>query len=553
MTSTHEKIRLGLMLDSFIQPRWIHKIIQDIQTSAIAQVVLVVKNSGQVPQKKYRVQRYWENRTQLLYAAYARFDEMKTRLDPDAFANVDLEPLLLGCPVLEVAPLATRHIDRLADEDVDKIMEYDLDVALRFGFRILKGRVLNIARHGVWSYHHGDASVNRGGPAGFWEVMEEEPVTGAMLQILTEELDNGKVLYKSWSPTSDRFSVKANRNHFYWKASTFVMRKLRELAETNNVRVEGNSHYYPYSDRLYKTPTNAEMLSLLTRLIRKYAVSKYQQLSYLNQWSLAYRFKSGPNDANDAFYKYRFLIPPKDRFWADPCPWKFDDQYFVFIEEYVYSEGKGYISVLELGREGIVSGPDKVLEKDYHLSYPFIFEWQNSVYMVPETAANGTVQLYRCQEFPLKWELEKVLLEGVLARDATLMEIDGRWWMFVNVGEGDFPSDWDELYLYHAETPLGPWKHHKRNPVRTDVRGSRPAGRPFYHNGDLYRPAQDSSKFYGYAITLNKVIKITPEEYLETEVHKIVPRWDKRVIGTHTINRAEDLTVIDCLMRRRRI
>ena len=553
MTLTSDKIRVGLLIDSFVQPRWIHKIVHDIQASGIAKVVIVVKNGGQSPPKRFRFQRYWSNRAQLLYAAYSRFDEIKTRLEADAFENIDLEPLLSDCPVLDVEPVSTKHTDRLIDEDVDRILAYDLDVALRFGFRILKGRVLDIARHGVWSYHHGDSSVNRGGPAGFWEVMKGEFVTGSMLQILTEELDNGRVIYKSWSPTSDRFSVKANRNHYYWKSSTFVMRKLRELAETKEVEFEKNSHYYPYSERLYKTPTNSEMLGLLTRLAGKYAISKYRQLSYLNQWSLAYRFKSGPNDANDVFYRYRFLIPPKDRFWADPLPWKFGDQYFVFIEEYIYADGKGHISVIELDRDGIRSGPHKVLEKDYHLSYPFIFEWQDSLYMIPETAANDTVELYRCVSFPLKWELEEVLLDKLQARDATLMQIDNLWWMFASVGEAKFPSDWDELYLYYAQHPKGPWKPHKKNPVKTDVKGSRPAGRPFYYQGDLYRPAQDSSKFYGYAITLNKIIRITLEEFIEQEVHKIVPSWDKRVIGTHTINSADDLTVIDCLMRRRRI
>ena len=48
---------------------------------------------------------------------------------------------------------------------------------------------------GVWSYHHGDNRVNRGGPAGFWEVFEQWDVTGSILQVLSEELDAGKTLF----------------------------------------------------------------------------------------------------------------------------------------------------------------------------------------------------------------------------------------------------------------------------------------------------------------------------------------------------------------------
>ena len=67
---------------------------------------------------------------------------------------------------------------------------HNLDVAISFGFRILKGRALRIAKHGVWSYHHGDNHINRGGPAGFWEVLEGSPVIGSVLQVLDEDLDN---------------------------------------------------------------------------------------------------------------------------------------------------------------------------------------------------------------------------------------------------------------------------------------------------------------------------------------------------------------------------
>lgn len=547
-----EPIRVGLLVDSFIQPRWIEKVVQDIQTSSIAQVVVVVKNAAQFPQKRYRVQRYWENREHLLYVAYTRLDEFKSRAAPDAFEEVDIEPLVSGCPVVNVEPVMTKYTDRLAEQDVKKILEYDLDVALRFGFRILKGEVLGIARHGVWSYHHGDGSVNRGGPAGFWEVMNGEPVTGAMLQVLTEELDNGKVIYRSWSPTSDKFSVKVNRNTFYWKSSSFVMRKLRELSERGEVGEESNSLYHPYHNRLYKMPTNSEMLALLSKLAGKYAVSKARQLSHFNQWSLAYRFKSGPEDPNNTFYKFKHLIPPKDRFWADPFPVRVGDKYFVFIEEYPYGRAKGHISVVEMDGKGSVGPPVAVLEKEFHLSYPFVFEWRGDHYMVPETGSNRTVELYRSNSFPSGWELEKNLLNDIGATDATLAEVEGRWWMFVNVAEGSVPCDWDELHLYYADSPLGPWRPHKRNPVKTDVKGSRPAGRLFRWGGKLYRPAQDSSHHYGYAISVNLIRRLSPDEFAEEEVSKILPRWRKDVIATHTLNSSDDLTIIDCLIRRRK-
>jgi hypothetical protein len=539
-------LRVGLLIDSFVQRKWIHKVIEDIQSSGIAEITVVIKNEASHPQQG-RLKSYWRNRKYLLYALYGKFDERKVKVEPDAFEPTDIRPLLSDCPVVPVTPEMKAYSDWFPEESLKQIREFDLDVALCFGFRILKGDVLKIARHGIWSFHHGDNLVNRGGPAGFWEVMEGIPVTGSVLQILTEDLDNGRVIYRSMSPTADRFSVKANRNNLYWKSAAFVIRKLRDLADGRPVCMPDNQLYRPYSNRLFRMPTNGELFSRLSRLGTKYAAGKVRSAFHNHQWVLSYRFRSGPNDSNNTMYRFKTLLPPKDRFWADPCAIKDGDRYYVFLEEYLNETGKGHISLIELDRKGVINGPTKVLERDYHLSYPFVFEWNDNYYMVPETAANRTVELYRSTNFPFEWQLEKVLMTGVRAKDATLAEIDGKWWMFVSIAEHSFP---DELFVFSAESPVGPWTPHPRNPVKSDVRGSRPAGKLFEWNGDLYRPAQDSSGLYGYAISINRVTRLDWDAFREEQVSNIFPNWDKKLIGTHTISIAEDLTVIDCLIKR---
>jgi len=543
-------LRIGLLLDSFVQRKWIHQIISEIRSSGFAEISVVIKNEASVEQQPTgRLKSYWRNRNYLLYALYGKIDERRVKVSPDAFEPTDIQPLLADCPVVNVAPVMKKYSDWFPEEAIQQIREFDLDVALCFGFRILKGEALNIARHGVWSFHHGDNLVNRGGPAGFWEVMDGVPVTGSVLQILTEDLDNGRVIYRSWSPTADRFSVKANRNNLYWKSAAFVIRKLKELADGVAIYPPENQFYRPYSNRLFRMPTNREMAPRLSRMVTKYAASKVEAALNSDQWALAYRFRSGPSDSNNTLYRFKNLVPPKDRFWADPFAIKSGENYYVFIEEYPYQTAKGHISVIELDRKGVVSGPRKVLERDYHLSYPFVFMWNGEYYMVPESAANKTVELYRAKTFPFVWELEKVLMTDVRAKDATLAEIDGTWWMFVSISEQSIP---DELYLFSALSPLGPWTPHKRNPVKSDVRGSRPAGALFEWNGEVYRPAQDSSGRYGYAISINRVTQLDHEGFREEQVSSILPNWSKDLLATHTISIAGDLTVVDCLLKRSR-
>ena len=540
------RVRVALLLDSLTQPRWVSNIINEIQSSEIAEICLVIKNET-TSEPQGRLKSYWRNRNYLLYSLYNRLDERVPLVGEDAFEDTDLTHRLADVPVLGVRPIMKKFSDWFSPEAIEEIGSYDLDVAISFGFRILRGDALRIAKHGVWSYHHGDNLVNRGGPAGFWEVMEGSPISGSVLQVLSEDLDNGQVIDRSWTRTSDKFSVKGSRNNLYWRASTFVVRKLRELYENGRVCSEPNS-FRPYYNRLHKMPTNAELLPRLWKLTLAYTAAKVRYLFFFDQWSLAYRFKTSADDPNNSFYRFNHLIPPKDKFWADPFPVKHDGKYFVFFEEYVYKDDKAHISVIELSKSG-ASEPTPVLKRDYHLSYPFMFQWQDRYFMIPETAANRTVEVYRCEAFPHEWKIETVLFKNVAARDATLLEADGLWWMFVAIADTEFS---DELHIYYGESPFGPWKPHRRNPVKSDVRNSRPAGRLFYWNGDLYRPAQDSSRRYGYGMRINRIVRLTPAEFVEEEISRVLPQWRKDLRGTHTLNICNDLTVIDCLVHRRK-
>jgi hypothetical protein len=553
-------LRVALLLNSLTVSRWIHDVIQELRASDIVEVVLVILRQDQAPEPKAP---FWRRalraRRQGIYTLYTKLDNLLFRAEPDPFIPTDIQPLLHDVPLLRMTPIITRHSDYFTDAAIEAINAYDLDVAVALGrFRILRGGVLKIARYGVWSYHHGDNSVKRGMPAGFWEVMEGAPVTGAILQILTEDLDGGRVIYRSYSATDAR-SVVRNRRNCYWKSARFVLRKLRDLYFDGPDTLHDPSGAAPYltaySGRLYSIPTNLEMARLLLGLLRRFMRDQFTKLLWLEQWFIAYRLAKPEPAAADLpeliLYRFKPLIPARDRFWADPFPVKFGDRYYIFFEECINRRAKGHISVLQLDESGPVGEPVRVLERDYHLSHPFVFEWDGAHYLLPETAQNRTVEVYRAVSFPDKWESAGVLLSNVLAVDATMIQLRDFWCMFVNIGT-DRISKRDELHLFFAETPLGPWRPHLRNPVKSDVRSSRPAGRVFFHDGYHYRPSQDCSVSYGSAIVLNRIERLDSEHYIETEVARIQPAWLPTLSGVHTINAAYGLTTIDARMKRPR-
>ena len=191
----------------------------------------------------------------------------------------------------------------------------------------------------------------------------------------------------------------------------------------------------------------------------------------------------------------------------------------LFCEEVPAGSGRGVISHARLGSG---EAPRTVLEAAEHLSYPFVFAHGGEVFMVPERSAARRVELYRASDFPHRWELDTVLLDGVRAADATLLEHDGRWWMFVAQARPG-ASLLDELHLYSAAAPRGPWIPHPANPVVSDVRGARPAGPIARREGRLVRPAQDGSQRYGWAVSFRAIDVLTATEYREHEIDRLEP------------------------------
>jgi hypothetical protein len=171
--------------------------------------------------------------------------------------------------------------------------------------------------------------------------------------------------------------------------------------------------------------------------------------------------------------------------------------------------------------------------------------------MIPETASQRQIELYRCVNFPAQWKLERVILPAVQALDPTPALLFGRWWLFANMPAYGAGTS-DELHLFYADSPLGPWTPHRDNPIKSDVRSARPAGRIFENHGQFYRPAQDCSKRYGSAVSINRILQLTPETYEEVEMGKVGPNWGRNVEGVHTFNVAGNITAIDCLLRRRK-
>jgi len=201
---------------------------------------------------------------------------------------------------------------------------------------------------------------------------------------------------------------------------------------------------------------------------------------------------------------------------ADPFMLRRDGVWYMFFEALDTATTKGRIA-LATSRDGRAWTYERVvLAERFHLSYPYVFEWDGHHYMIPESYEARSVRLYRASRFPSRWRLEAVLLQGGVFLDPSVFRFDGHWWMFVETSP---EHRQDTLRLYHADSLPGPWTEHPASPIVSgNIHSARPAGRVLVHEGRILRFAQDCYPSYGTQVRAFEVTELTPTRYREREV-----------------------------------
>jgi hypothetical protein len=545
-------LRVGVMLDDWKVPAWVADVLQSIQGSGVALVTTVILNretreatSNPAATVEGPVRAKSAGFRTCLWDRYVRSDQKRKSEFARLFHLTDVHRLLTNAREIELAPLHNGSVHQFNGADISAVKDDCLDVIVRFGLSRLGGGILSAATYGVWSYDHGDNNRHPGGPVGFWEMYDRSTLSGTVLQILMEDLDGGRVIYRSYGATQSFESLVENQYWSYRKAIPFVTRCLRRVYEDGAAGLRSEPKAAAKPRRFPRTPRNYHMLRFFLYIQWMRLVVRIQDRLKVQRdhWFLAIARGVAPGQQLNG--KAVAVYPPKGRFWADPMLVRHKGQVFMFFEEYDYKLRRAHISVVHVDENGHIGVPRIALKADYNLSYPFIFQWNGAYYMVPETASVRAVRLYRCVDFPSRWEYHQDLLSGIRAVDATLCEHAGRWYLFTNVSEAG-GSSWDELFLFMADTPMGPWKPHPMNPIVSDVRCARPGGALFRREGVLYRPAQNSQKLYGHSLSIMEVTELTPHRYAERVALRIEPDWLPNICGCHTITMADGLMALDC-------
>jgi len=462
------------------------------------------------------------------YELQLNLDKRLFRPEPDPWVSSDIRMVLHNTQILGV----NLH------ERLSRLKSMRTDLLLNLSLEEMPKSLISVARFGTWSLRCNNVHITAGSEIGWLEILNDVPVMHCDIEIQREgttQVFAGSVI------ATDSSSISLNQKSFFWRASQVVPRALRQL-HTQGGQVFFSKTKPAAESEKAGLPTVAQSTALAQKQALQISGNKIRRTT-----PLAFMTGKSPEGGSIDWDELSLKMPPRGVIWSNPFLLKRQDKIHVFFEEYLSKNQRGRIACAVLDADGNIGEPQVALERPYHLSYPYIFEYRGEFYMIPDTSENHTVEVYRCTRFPGQWELHKTIMPDVQAANTTLIEYSMRWWMFTTIA-GMGSSMPDELHLFYTDDPLSDWTPHRMNPIVSDIRSAQTAGRLFRREGGLNRPSRDASLRHGYAVNLNSITKLTIYEYEEELLERIEPP-NEDILAVQTYNQLDDLVVVDVSLK----
>lgn len=525
------KLKFALMCNGSELQQWQHKALRLLLDGGNASLVLVITPKQQQLPEINRVKKVFTySWGKVLFKKYYQYLFRPALLQVQSFNDLSGNVPVISCSTIRKG----KYSEYFSDEDIQLIQSYSPDFILKFGFGILRGPVLDAVPYGIWSFHHGDEQKYRGVPPAFWEIMKNDMVTASILQRLTEKLDGGIILRKGYFPTISH-SWKANLEQAIELSLAWPADVCREIAELNTFPV--NTEKDSTSAPIFKIPGNLTMIQFLAKSFLNRIRFHLNEIFTAEKWQTGLIKVNpsavvGPTDYKIDTAKVIWLKPGENhRYFADGFVIQANGQMLLLYEDYSYHTRKAHISATWFDdTDGSLGEVKPALIEPWHLSFPFLFKHENSIYCIPESMNHGSVELYELNTTTAQLQHVRTLVSGLAAADPSLTHYNNRWYLFFTAAHATNA----ELHLWHADTLAGPFVPHVLSPVKADVRNARPAGAFFKIGEKLYRPAQDCSETYGGRIVINEIKVLSPNSFVEVPVNVLEP--PAGFTGLHTLS-----------------
>jgi hypothetical protein len=396
-------------------------------------------------------------------------------------------------------------------------------------------------------------SGNDGGQglAGFWEVLNQQPKTEFSVrhwpagQILPNTLAHG------YSVTCTTYLM----NHLVLvRQLHHVLRELLTRRARDGVFATTTTQLHqpvlPQQPQRPQQPQQAPAKPSTTQLLAYAAAVAQRSLTVkLKTWlgaSLDWQVHYKHQDWPTLTLAGATAVPNRPGgFFADPFLHQTPQGLFCILEEFCGQRQRGIISALRLEPEGpVYLGP--VLEEPFHLSFPYLFEFDGTLYMCPEMREAGEIRLYACKSFPMQWELHSVAIHDVAALDTLIFQHGKQWCLLTGILPGGDINLCPELHLFTAEDPLsGRWVPHAANPIVVDPEFARNGGL-LHQAGKRFRVSQACVfGIYGASISVSEIQSVSADGYTEAVAQRFNARSKPGNLGLHHMCSVGGMTVWD--------
>jgi hypothetical protein len=238
-----------LLANSATLPRWQRDALQLLVTETDAEITQVVLRDA--ASRKDGVTEYIQHAANQFseYPLWSTIGIVRTlTADPAYKRQVPITTIsgVASAEWLSCQPISADGLGNELPADVVERVAAEADVAVRFGFDILKGDILEAPTHGVLSYHLGDIRKYRGRPGGFWEFLAGEQQVGVTVQRLSETLDGGGIVAMEHVPVGDTDTWQCIRRRSVETARQMLVEsanRLRDPAFTPAVPAETGKLY----------------------------------------------------------------------------------------------------------------------------------------------------------------------------------------------------------------------------------------------------------------------------------------------------------------------
>lgn len=514
MTST-PRARIGLLVDSPKIALWQHMALSLAQDVAEVQVVIVCENST-----VHR--RHIKNFAYFLLNLFSIRNRQSVRVPwRDIVAD--------NCVVVPFSCTDVGAWQVINPGIAEALEPHDLDLVVRFGMNLIRNPEILPAKFGLLSFHHGDPRAFRGRPAGFYELLNDAESIGTVVQELSGSIDSGRIrAFGQFRLT--RHSYRRTLEHVFAQSSSLLRSAIL------NCRQDKILELGPHGP-LNRLPSNATVVKFSMIMLGRKLQRLLFGLFLRREWRIAWTTLTENVEPHGHLVLKSFdqvRTPSGITFVADP--FLLNEMTFI-CEAMPKNSSQG---ILMINDKNNWSELEFSFRKDLgHVSYPFVVEFNDKTYLLPEMAQCGPQTLWEMNSAHQVIGIQPLAdLANHRLIDPVLLLWEGRWWLFAGL-QG---SELDHLHLWSSTSLEGPFVSHPKNPVVVDPARARNAGGFVMFQGQIHRLSQNNCREYGDGITVCRVTSLDQDSYEEEPDLTITVEGFR---GPHTLNKRGEKAIFD--------